>query len=96
MGKRTERNLSIEVLRILAMLGIILLHAQTKTGWLNQFEVGKPGWVVSWGIHAVCMTSVNLYVLISGYFLSQSKVSFKKSICLMGKCFYVGAYCCCD
>lgn len=78
MGKRTERILSIEVLRILAMLGIILLHVQTKTGWLNQFEVGKPGWVVSWGIHAVCMTSVNLYVLISGYFLSKSKVSFKK------------------
>ena len=90
MGKRTERNLSIEVLRILAMLGIILLHAQTKTGWLNQFEVGKPGWVVSWGIHAVCMTSVNLYVLISGYFLSQSKVSFKKVFVLWASAFTWG------
>lgn len=90
MVKRSERNLSIEVLRILAMMGIILIHVQTKTGWLNQFEVGKPGWGVSWGIHAVCMTSVNLYVLISGYFLSRSKVSFKKVLVLWTSAFTWG------
>lgn len=78
MDKRINRNLSIEILRILSMIGIVLLHVQSKTDWLNQFEVGKGGWLGSWGIYACCMTSVNIYVLISGYFLSASKASTKK------------------
>lgn len=78
MEIKRERNYSIELLRVIAMIGIVLLHTQMKTGWLQQHSVGHVGWLGSWGIHACCMVSVNLYVLITGYFMPGSTRSTGK------------------
>ena len=78
MEIKRERNYSIELLRVIAMIGIVLLHTQMKTGWLQQRSVGHVGWLGSWGIHACCMVSVNLYVLITGYFMPGSTRSTGK------------------
>ena len=84
LEEKKERNYSIELLRVIAMFGIVLLHVQTKTGWLAQQSIGQSGWIGSWGIHAWCISSVNVYVLISGYFMPSSRRSVKKVFFLWG------------
>ena len=73
----------MEVLRIVAMLMIITLHYLDKGGVLKEFEL-KMGLNrnIAWIIEALCMGSVNVYVLISGYFLSKSEFKVKKVITL--------------
>ncbi|MBP5528976.1 MAG: acyltransferase family protein [Lachnospiraceae bacterium] len=83
MSEKKERQLNMEVLRIVAMLMIITLHYLDKGGVLKEFEL-KMGLNrnLAWIIEAFCMGSVNIYVLISGYFLSKSEFKFKKVIVL--------------
>ena len=69
----------MEVLRIVAMLMIIMLHYLDKGGVLGEFTL-KMGFNqnLAWLIEAFCMGSVNIYVLISGYFLCKSEFKVKK------------------
>ena len=52
MSEKKTRNYSIEILRILAMIGIVMLHTQSKTGWLE----GKLAWKLgnSSNLHVDC------------------------------------------
>ena len=81
MSEKKSRQLNMEVLRIVAMLMIITLHYLDKGGVLKEFEL-KMGLNrnLAWIIEALCMGSVNVYVLISGYFLSKSEFKVKKVI----------------
>ena len=68
----------MEILRIVAMMMIIMLHYLDKGGILKDLAL-KMGFTgnLAWLIEAFCMVSVNIYVLISGYFLSRSESEFK-------------------
>ena len=83
MSNTKPRQLNMEILRIVAMLMIITLHYLDKGGVLKEFTL-KMGLnrELAWIIEALCMGSVNIYVLISGYFLSKSEFKFKKVILL--------------
>ena len=68
---RTERQSNIELLRILSMLGVIVLH-------YNNTEIGGALRVASGANRGILMVleslficAVNLYMLISGYFLCE-------------------------
>ena len=78
MTGRKIRIISLEYLRILSMLMIIVLHVQGKTGWINAFNTGKGDWLLRWSVQALVIPAVNCYVLISGFFLIDSKVSLSK------------------
>ena len=83
MGQKTEtmRQPNIELLRIVAMLMIITLHYLDKGGILVPFtQTQGITQKLPWILEAFCMVSVNVYVLISGYFLTESKFRFKKVI----------------
>ncbi len=73
----------MEVLRIVAMLMIVTLHFLDKGGILKEFTL-KMGFNdnLAWVFEALCMVSVNIYVLISGYFLSESEFKVKKVLML--------------
>lgn len=83
MSNEKSRQLNTEVLRIAAMLMIIMLHLLDKGNVLKDFTL-KMGFnrSVAWIIESVCMTSVNIYVLISGYYLSKSEMKVKKIVIL--------------
>ena len=78
MVKETKRNYNLDILRIISMLMIITLH------YCNfGYHIYKTGTVgnktpILWLIFAFSYVAVNLYVLISGYFLSESKFKWKK------------------
>ena len=75
-----RRVMSMEYLRIIAMLMIVFLHVQGKTGWLNAFDPGNGNWFIRWGIQGLCIPAVNVYVLISGYFLIEKSFSLHKCV----------------
>lgn len=75
----TVRQSNMELLRILAMLMIITLHYLDKGDVLSPFsQIRTVNHSVGWIIEALCYVSVNIYVLISGYFLVYSRFSFQK------------------
>lgn len=81
-GKKRQAN--FELLRMTAMLMVVAMHFLSHTGGLP--EAGQmPG---ARGTAAVlaesfCIVAVNVYVLISGYFLSESGFSLKRLLRLL-------------
>ncbi len=70
-----KRQTGFELLRIIAMLMILPLHYNTAAGTL--LTLGEPADkinVFATLVESFCISGVNTYVLISGYFMSQSKV----------------------
>lgn len=65
------RNSNIEGLRIIAMLMIITLHYLLTGGVLDKLNFGDKVFNIAWIIESFCYSSVNCYILISGYFLCK-------------------------
>ncbi|RKM59658.1 acyltransferase [Butyrivibrio sp. XB500-5] len=79
-----KRNANIELLRIVAMLMILTLHFNFQSKAL--LELGEPASnvrIFATILEAIAITGVNVYVLISGYFLSASTVKFSKMLQLI-------------
>ncbi len=74
-----SRQSNMELLRVVAMLMIITLHYLDKGNVLPEFaQMNTVNHYLAWILEAFCFVAVNLYVLISGYFLCTSKFTFKK------------------
>lgn len=73
-----KRNLNIELLRILSMLMIVVLHFLKHGGVLLNENLNLLDNFIVNLIEALCIISVNVYVLISGYFLSNQKFDLSK------------------
>lgn len=74
-----ERNLNFELLRIVAMFMVVLLHVNLYGGVLRgvKYNENLSGFLVSNFLEYLCIIAVNLYVMISGYYLSASARPFK-------------------
>lgn len=76
---RKEKMVNLELLRCVAMLMVVVLHYLGKGGLLAELTgegLGAVG-AAAWLLEAFCIVAVNVYMFISGYFLSMS--SFKLS-----------------
>ena len=72
--KTTKRNANMELLRIISMLMVVVLHALGKGESLGDMAFGcgaNP--VIAWILEMLCISAVNIFMLISGYFLCESK-----------------------
>lgn len=79
--KKDNRNSTIEMLRIISMIGVCGLHYFNKDigGVLNTSV--PVNIVLAHLLESICITSVNVFVLISGYFMFQKKTTgLKKAI----------------
>lgn len=74
MKTKSKRLANIELLRILAMLMVVLLHYLGKGGLLPTIrpDMGATAYV-AWILESLSIVAVNVYVLISGYFLVESE-----------------------
>ena len=66
-----QRNANIEMLRILAMIMVIMLHSLAGSGAL--YEQSGFSYHFYWWMEALAVCAVDVFVLISGYFLIDSK-----------------------
>ncbi len=74
-----KREPQFEILRVAAMLMVILLHYLSKGGLLADpaGNMTFSDWMF-WGLEALCLVCVNVYVLISGYFFTESRFRLGK------------------
>lgn len=75
----SPRMANLELLRCIAMMMVVVLHFLGKgniLGNLTEKQLGSTK-TAAWLLESFCIVAVNLYMLISGYFLSTS--SFKLS-----------------
>lgn len=72
--KGKARQANIELLRIIAMLMVVVLHYLIKGGAaVSLAENFSAINIVLWFVKALCIVTINVYVLISGYFLLEAK-----------------------
>ncbi|MDY2782774.1 MAG: acyltransferase family protein, partial [Candidatus Pseudoruminococcus sp.] len=78
--QKAQRKSGIELLRIICMLMIIVLHAYTYGG-LNQLSNAQNGGFEATSdlIWSFFRTPVNVFMIITGYFMSKDVLDFKKS-----------------
>ncbi len=71
--KKQMRDSNIELLRIVAMLGVIVLHF--NGGYGNALELVNDGTINSYilqFLESLFIPAVNIFILVSGYFLCNS------------------------
>lgn len=73
-----KRNTSLDFLRIVSMIMVLLLHYIGKGSLLDKNNVDEIMYVIYYIIEALSIVAVNCYILISGYFLVKSEFKVKK------------------
>lgn len=85
-AKNNTRNYSLDLLRCVAMMMVVVLHFLDKGGQLKAFT--DPGVftakdVTAWILEAFCIVAVNMYMLLSGYLLSESRFKLSNLLLLV-------------
>lgn len=82
-GKFHKRQANFELLRIKAMMMIVMLHYFSKGNLLVGFgePLGFSG-VAAWILDGFCASAVNVFVLMSGYFLIEAGFKWKRLLTL--------------
>lgn len=82
MALKKPRQANLDLLRILAMLLIIFLHTIDHSGVLEAAEKGTWMYAYIYYGYMLAQVCVNVFVLISGYFLVKGKFRVSKLITL--------------
>lgn len=82
----TTRNANVELLRIIAMSMVTMLHALGQGGLLADVTVHLPvtGWM-AWALESFSIAAVNIFMLISGYFLVSSRFKIGRLADIVGQ-----------
>ena len=81
--KQKARQANIELLRITAMVMVVILHYFVKGGAdISLVEDTGAINMLLWLLKGLCIVTINLYVLISGYFLLEAKWKISRLITL--------------
>lgn len=81
----------MDLLRIVSMLLIIFLHSIDHSGVLENAEnCGMPMYFYVRLTYAMCMVCVNIYVMLSGYFMIHSKFRLHKLVTLWMEAVFYG------
>ena len=86
MKTKSKRLANVELLRILAMLMVVMLHYLDKGNLLPEknLYMDLTGYV-AWILESLSIVAVNVYVLISGYFLVESEFKPGKIVKLVSQ-----------
>lgn len=74
-----ERNIGVDLLRIIAMLMIVLLHILGMGKFITNTN-NEEFYQISVLLEIICIVAVNCYVLITGYFQVNTTFKIKKLI----------------
>ena len=77
--QKKERMANLEVLRCVAMMMVVVLHYLGKGGLLPDLTAPLSAQdTAAWLLEAFCIVAVNVYMMISGYFLCESSFKFSR------------------
>lgn len=82
------RNSNIELLRIISMMMIISLHFWGHCVDISNVEMFSFTYFFGWFFRGLSHVSVNVYVLISAYFLCKSTFKFKRLVKLVAEVWF--------
>lgn len=82
--KPKERMSSFELMRLLAMYMIVIGHCLLVTALKSQEPLSRAD-NVAWLINAFATCAVNLFFLLTGYFMNRSSFRLKKWLGIWGK-----------
>lgn len=94
MVKKKERQVNFEYLRCFSMFLIVLGHYFGNVSGNADFAMNSPSWFLYYLINSIEGIGVNLFIIISGYFLLDSRFSVKKIVNMVFQVFTysVGIY----
>lgn len=87
---KKTRMANFELLRCIAMMMVVGIHFIGKGGFLPDFtatSISAQGYVAT-VLESFLIVCVNLYMMISGYFLVESKFSLKKALNIWMQVFF--------
>ena len=68
-----SRNYGLDVARVVAIIGVIILHLVRAGGVLNSSPLGSTRWAATYWVEILAFCSVNLFGVLSGYLGIYSK-----------------------
>lgn len=93
MQSNTQRNSAFEIMRILAMFMVILEHCMLATAQDTDPYLGKLD-LTGWGIGAFTVCAVNLFFLLSGYFLRSENFKLSRVVAIWAKTIFYSSVIC--
>lgn len=75
---QAKRDTNIELLRIISMFLIVILHSFRDSGVITKLDSGTVNYYWSYFIYGITQIAVNCFVLISGYYMINTKFKLKK------------------
>ena len=72
---KKTRQANLELLRLISMIMVVTMHVINHGGMIDLAQKGTLAYYVAWTLFGVSFVSINLYILISGYFLAESRFS---------------------
>ncbi|MBR5321485.1 MAG: acyltransferase [Clostridia bacterium] len=85
---KKERNIGLDILRILAMFLITARHYLGYSGVIDTIGFSTANGIIANVLSAFTITAPNLFVLISGYFLVNSKFKLNRVIKIWAETFF--------
>lgn len=83
-GQHKKRMANMEALRLVAMMMVVSLHYLGKGELLGELNgTLAPKEYAAWLLESFSIAAVNVYVLISGYFLVETKFRIRRVITLV-------------
>lgn len=80
MGKTKKRQVNFEILRCFSMFLIVAGHYFGNVSSNAEFALNSPSWFLYYLINSIEGIGVNLFIMISAYFLPDSHFSVKKVV----------------
>ena len=78
--QKSERNMGVELFRIVSMLLVILLHIMGHGGVLGQTSRLSENYKIGWFLETLGYCSVNCYAIISGFANVKTKFKFRRFV----------------
>ena len=75
-----DRNIGIDLLRIISMIMVVTHHYLGHGGVLDQVNDLSFNWFFVWAIRSICYMSVTIFFLISAFFQSEKPLGLKSII----------------
>ena len=71
---KKTRQANLELLRLLAMVFVVTAHLMNHGNLIGAAKRGTASYYLVWTLFGVSFTCINLYLLISSYFLTEIEI----------------------